>query len=116
MVWIPGQLPFHVTDPSKLEIYCPMKYRMYADHIDRNNPMLKVEFRLGHGDKALTGRPGQPNLSAFPLREADPAPDGDGAAAEDLTGLRPFLTFRAMGTLLRPATEPSGSGLNPSSS
>ena len=89
-IWIPGQLPFHVTDPSKLEVLCPMKYRMYADHMDRNNPMLKMEFRLGHGEKALPCRPVQPNFSAFPLREADPAPGGDGVAAGD--GLDEVMT------------------------
>ena len=30
LVWIPGQLPFHVTDPSRIHIDCPLKHRMYA--------------------------------------------------------------------------------------
>ena len=52
-----------------------MKYRLYADHVDRKNPMQKVEFGFGHEEKALPGRPGQPHIAAFPFREADPPSD-----------------------------------------
>ena len=31
-VWKHPELPFHVSDASKLRVICPMKYRVYADH------------------------------------------------------------------------------------
>ena len=46
MIWLTGQLPFHVSDMSKLQVICPLKYRMYADRIEENVPMFKetVQF------------------------------------------------------------------------
>eukprot|EP00973_Karenia_brevis_P076089 10568753-Karenia_brevis.AAC.1 len=33
-VWVKGLIPFHVTDSSKLRIYCPERYRNYAHRIE----------------------------------------------------------------------------------
>ena len=31
LIWMTKGIPFHVTDPSKLQVICPLKYRLYAD-------------------------------------------------------------------------------------
>eukprot|EP00973_Karenia_brevis_P008175 1106547-Karenia_brevis.AAC.1 len=35
-----GMFPFHVTDPTKLRVYCPEKYRMYAKRDEDNVPIF----------------------------------------------------------------------------
>ena len=57
-MWVPGQEPFHVTNPSKLQISCPMKYRIYASSVDKNVPYFDCALRIGdstpgypHGDQ-----------------------------------------------------------------
>ena len=35
-VWIPGHLPFHVVDPNKIKITCPLRYRLYAEKVEQN--------------------------------------------------------------------------------
>ena len=66
-VWIPGQLPFYVSDESKLKIICPMRYRLYAD---------KVEHYVPYRTEEVEFVPADPNASS-------PAPPAEvpGAAA-----------------------------------
>ena len=45
-LWLLDQLPFHVTNPSKLKVFCPLKYRQYAKRIDNNVPMFEEEVTL----------------------------------------------------------------------
>jgi hypothetical protein len=51
-VWVDGGLPFHVTDASKLQVICPLKYRMYADRIQENVPIFKEDILFGKHTKA----------------------------------------------------------------
>ena len=39
-IWLPHCLPFHVTDASKLEVRCPLKYRQYADRVEGAVPIF----------------------------------------------------------------------------
>ena len=44
--YIPGLLPFHVTDCSALKVICPEKYRKYADRDDEYIPIFKENLRI----------------------------------------------------------------------
>ena len=46
-IWTLGDLPYHVTDYTKLAIQCPKKYRCYADRVEENVPYWKVKVKLG---------------------------------------------------------------------
>ena len=39
-IWIPGFVPFHVTNISKLKISVPQKYRKYASRVEDNVPIF----------------------------------------------------------------------------
>ena len=54
MVWLTGQFPFHVTDPSKLTIICPMRYRRYADQLNENVPIFIEDVSFGNTTTAGT--------------------------------------------------------------
>ena len=49
-VWIPRQLPFHVIDPSRLQLACPIKRRVYAERVEYSCPIFKTDFRVGKHD------------------------------------------------------------------
>ena len=55
-IWVTGQKPYHVTDPRKLSIRCPLKYRRYADRVEDNNPIFKetLTFRRPGADDNTT--------------------------------------------------------------
>ena len=64
-VWLPGSLPFYVTDPSRLKVICPLRYRLYADRIEENVPIFRETVRLGDhvtgdGGHRVKGIPGVP--------------------------------------------------------
>ena len=40
-VWIPGQLPYHVTDAKKLNFSCPLQFRAYAHRVDDYVPISR---------------------------------------------------------------------------
>ena len=44
-IWRDGQLPYFVTDSRKLKIYCPAKYRRYADRISNGVPEWDENMR-----------------------------------------------------------------------
>ena len=46
-VWWHPDLPWHCTDPSKLRISCPMRYRHYAHRVRQNVPIFKEEVTIG---------------------------------------------------------------------
>ena len=83
-IWLPGQMPFHVTDASKLLVKCPMKYRKMADRLMHNVPMFKEEVTLTpfNETEAVTSYPLMPARSgpAPPVLQAD-APDSGTAAS-----------------------------------
>eukprot|EP00973_Karenia_brevis_P009846 1331614-Karenia_brevis.AAC.1 len=39
-IWIPGLKPFYVTDRTKLKVFCPEKYRRYANRVEDNIPIF----------------------------------------------------------------------------
>ena len=43
-IHLPPEKPFYVTDPSRVRIMCPEKFRYYADRIEDNGPIFKVVF------------------------------------------------------------------------
>ena len=45
-IWIPGLLPFHVTNLKKLKITVPQKFRKYALRVEGNVPIFEEEFTI----------------------------------------------------------------------
>ena len=81
LIWVPGQLPFHVTDPSRLQIICPMRHRIYASYVDRNVPYFETALRLGEstpGYACVDGNsyPAYPNVLDEPSGRDDIDPHG----------------------------------------
>ena len=68
-LWIPGQLPFFVTDPSRLSIQCATKFRLYADRLDSNVPIFKDTLTIGPSSTQKAAA----NIPCFPAPE-DVAP------------------------------------------
>ena len=87
MVWIPGQKPFHVTDPSRLQVTCPLKYRLYADHMEGQCPIFQVDFDIGETAKAQRAITGGDRACGAGDRGAAEEPD-----AVDRDGLEALLT------------------------
>ena len=48
-VWLPGSLPFFVTDVSQLVIQCPEKCRQCATRVDEHIPIFTSQVKLTHG-------------------------------------------------------------------
>ena len=74
-IWIPGQLPFHVTDLRQLKLKCPLKYRHYADRVEQNVPIFKTKMRIGDAHTAAAS----PNFLQTPAMPA--ASSGEGVSA-----------------------------------
>lgn len=47
LVWEPGKLPYHVTDPEHLKVICSEKYRMYATRVENNVPTWEESIQVG---------------------------------------------------------------------
>ena len=75
MVWIPGQTPFHVTGPSRLQVMCPLKYRLYADHMEGQCPVFQVDFGIGETAKAQRAITGGDRAYGMGDRGAEEEPD-----------------------------------------
>ena len=43
-IWIPPDLSYHVTDPSKVTVKCDSKYRRYAHRIEENVPIWREDI------------------------------------------------------------------------
>ena len=76
-IWLPGQLPFHVTDPSKLKVNCPIAYHSYADRVQNNVPVYKAQVSL-HASRLADAAP---NYLAAPA--APPPPEDGGIVSDD---------------------------------
>ena len=61
-IWITNELPYHVTDRSKLQVICPLKYRIYADRVDDHVPIFKENVRFSAGTRAAAS----PNFLTLP--------------------------------------------------
>ena len=46
-IWVPNQLPYLVSNPDKLSITCPFKFRQYASHLGQNVPIFTDQVRIG---------------------------------------------------------------------
>ena len=86
-LWIPGQLPFHVTDASKLKVICPLRYRVYADRVEERVPIFKEKVTLSSSNHAkhVTN---YVNVSALPA-VSDESGNPSGGAVEDAEHLCP---------------------------
>jgi len=80
-------------------VTCPLKYRLYADHLDGNCPIFKVDFKFGD---QVSARPAitQGEL-AFPMREGR----ADDADAVDRDGLEALITVPELPCDFDPAEE-----------
>ena len=45
-IWNPPDLPYHVTDASKLHISCPEKFRRYAHKVENNVPIFRERVTI----------------------------------------------------------------------
>ena len=48
-VWIPGSLPFFVSDASKLRITCPEELKHYAVRVEEHVPIFESKVRFSRG-------------------------------------------------------------------
>eukprot|EP00973_Karenia_brevis_P002759 375580-Karenia_brevis.AAC.1 len=46
-------MPFHVTDSSKLRMYCPERYRNYAHRVEGYVPIWREEVRFEPRNKRI---------------------------------------------------------------
>ena len=56
-VWLPGSLPFFVTDVSQLVIHCPENCRQYATRVDEHVPIFTSQVKFTHGAANPVGDP-----------------------------------------------------------
>ena len=94
-IWIPGILPYHVTDLTKLKIICPEQYKKYAARVDDFVPIFREEMTIGGRKKTKT----PPKLTLLPATassssssstggsgsEGPPPEDGDGRSSSSTT-------------------------------
>ena len=57
-VWMPGQLPFYIKDPSKCKLETPEFNKIYASRVAENVPFFKSNFQLVPGVAAIPGEEG----------------------------------------------------------
>ena len=65
-VHLPHEKPFYVMDPSRIRIMCPEKFRYYADRIEDNCPMFKMDLTFQHPGSSASRR-----LPAYPAKSSD---------------------------------------------
>ena len=53
LIWMPGQLPYHVTDPTKVKVMCPLRFRNYANRLEDNVPIWRESLTLHPSTKAV---------------------------------------------------------------
>ena len=70
-VWIPGQLPFFVSDVSRLQLSCPLKYRVLADRVESNVPVFKDRVVIGPAQLQQAAA----NIPFVPAGASDDKPD-----------------------------------------
>ena len=96
--WIPGLLPFHMTNLSRLKISVPQKYRKYALRVEDNVPIFEEVFTISSSeDLSHAHVPVRiaPDILAEDANEEDvpdvPLADLEGVQEADL-----ILTYREM--------------------
>ena len=57
-VWLPGQLPFYIKDPSNCKIESPESNKIYASRVAENVPFFKSNFQFIPGVVAIPGEEG----------------------------------------------------------
>ena len=57
-VWLPGQLPFYIKDPSNCKIETPESNKIYASRVAENVPFFKSNFQFIPGVAAIPGEEG----------------------------------------------------------
>ena len=57
-VWLPGQLPFYIKDPSNCKIESPESNKIYASRVAENVPFFKSNFQFVPGVAAIPGEEG----------------------------------------------------------
>ena len=57
-VWLPGQLPFYIKDPSNYKIETPESNKIYASRVAENVPFFKSNFQFVPGVAAIPGEEG----------------------------------------------------------
>ena len=57
-VWLPGQLPFYIKDPSNCKIESPESNKIYASRVAENVPFFKSNFQFIPGVAAIPGEEG----------------------------------------------------------
>ena len=57
-VWMPGQLPFYIKDPSNCKIETPDSNKIYASRVAENVPFFKSNFQFIPGVAAIPGEEG----------------------------------------------------------
>ena len=105
-IWLPGQLPFHVTNAKHQNISCPMKFRAYADRVEDYVPIWKeqVTFHSVEQQKACA------NIFALPAQDSGVVYDRPPDTSSGSSG----TTDPAMPTLI--PIDPTTSRALPSSS
>ena len=91
-IWIPGLLPFHITNISNLKMSCPQKFRKYASRVEENVPIFEEEFTisnfedLSHAHAPVRSAPEIPDEEAIEEDVPDvPLADPEGVHEADLT-------------------------------
>ena len=57
-VWLPGQLPFYIKDPSNCKVESPESNKIYASRVAENVPFFKSNFQFIPGVAAIPGEEG----------------------------------------------------------
>jgi hypothetical protein len=77
-IWLPQELPYYVTDVSKLIITCPEDCKIRADRLDHNVPIFKETVTFTKGlpaamqDELQQCLPCEPEGGSAPAEEAEP--------------------------------------------
>ena len=98
-IWLCGDLPYHVTDPSKVQVYCPMKYRDYAHRVDEHVPIWRQKVQIK--SKEQVEQENSKQVHAAPVCPRDPKflclPCAPSAAVQtDGTGLDDLVSAPEM--------------------
>ena len=80
-VWMPGQLPFYIKDPSNCKIETPDSNKIYASRVAENVPFFKSNFQFIPGAAAIPGEEG--DLVEEVVHRPDPP------RAEEVRGVAP---------------------------
>ena len=91
-IWIPGQMPYHVTNKDKLQVTCPLKYKFYAHKVEANCPVFRTLVNVTKSKQALSWKSGFPNGVCGRYTTTHPGSCG-WAAAVGASG-RGLLAFR----------------------